>query len=283
MRAVGPWPRRLEIALVVATLAAAGGVAIVEVESPVAGALRSGRALVGMIALEGGPDAAASSFLAIYHPWPRSLAVLEAPPAKGDALRAIDPDGKLPALDFTLRARLRSPAPSSAAALREWIAGWPRGLPFWIEAARAAGLPLYARVLLALEAYRLGTGEIRPVRLPAPALRSQLLELLLAPAPPPAEPAQLRCEILNASGEAGVALRATKVLRSHEVDVMDYGNAPTRTGTRLVDRAARPRDARRVAELLGCPDAEVSTEFEPRAQAPLAVLLGQDFRRCRRL
>ncbi len=107
---------------------------------------------------------------------------------------------------------------------------------------------------------------------------------VLRDVPPASRLSDLRVEVLNASGEAGVALSATKALRADQVDVIDYGNAAApEPETRLVDRAGRPRDARRVAELLGCPDAEVWTQYDPQAMSPVALVLGQDFRRCRRL
>ncbi|MBI4423755.1 MAG: LytR C-terminal domain-containing protein [Elusimicrobia bacterium] len=285
-RVVGSGWRRGELALACLSLALAAGLAVLESRSELARALRAGAPLLGTLALEDRKASSpAASFVAVYHPVPRSLIVVELPAGTAGALLEAAPGG-LASAPIRLTAAAEGP-PASAGAARRWIAGWPRGLAFWLEAARwarASGrrvLGAYDLVLLALEGYRLPLSELRLSTLPAPALRARLLEALAAPAEPAAEPAALRVEVLNASGESGIALQATKVLRWLRVDVMDFGNAPTAVDeTRFIDRLGRPQDARRVAALLGCPDAEFWTRLEPDAAAPVAAVLGRDFRRC---
>lgn len=321
MRTVGPWAGRLEAVLVALLLAAMAGLAALEASSGLAATLRSGRALRGLITVPA-PDPAEPPglFFLAYHPALRTLDVIELPRGEapqpkgktleqlyrkayaqgGDAraaaqamaeagLRLLDPDGGLGPLDFARTLPLPALEPSLGHGLRR-LAARPRGLHFLAGAAREArrcGPPLaacaYEAALLSAEAYRLAPGSVRPVFLPAAAHRQQLLETVLSPAPAPAEPSELRTDVLNASGETGVAQNATKVLRSLRVDVIDIGNAAAEPETRIVDRAGRPNDARLLSELLGCPDVPVWTQFDPAASAQLAVLLGEDFRRCRGL
>lgn len=297
-RTVGAWVRRLELGLVVLLLSAAAELAVLESRSELAKGLRTGAPLVAILVEDSDPPA---FFGAVYRPRLRALDLVKLPNAepgqpKARGLERLYKQGGLsgelpeavgallgagrPALSLTLPAGAGSEAP----ALRRWILSWPRGLAFWraaLGAARRSGLPLYEAALLALEAYRLAPADIRPVWLPAPPVRERLAEVLTGPRPPPSLPAQIHAEVLNASGEPGVAQRATKVLRWHEVDVMDFGNAPgAEPETRIVDRAGKPEDARYVARLLGCADAEVWTQLDPQASVPLSIVLGRDFRRC---
>lgn len=284
MRSPSPWARRLELALAVVLVSAAAALAALEGRSTLAASLRDQTPVVARLSFRG--ETRGSSFVLVYHPRARTLDVAD---LAGKPLSAADPEGTLGPPAFEASIAVEGEPPTDALAARRWFTSWRRGLRFWREAARPQarqaleGLTLYERALVALEAYRLAPASIRPVWPPAAAHRRELWAGLLRETPAPADPAQIRVEVLNGCGEAGVALGATKVLRWHQVDVIDYGNAGPQEETRLVDRAGRPADARRVAELLGCPDADVWTQYDPQATAPVALVLGKDFRRCRRL
>jgi LytR cell envelope-related transcriptional attenuator len=68
----------------------------------------------------------------------------------------------------------------------------------------------------------------------------------------PAPAARVRVEVLNASGRAGLAREATRLLRDAGFDVVHYGNArgfPPDTSL-VLDRAGRMDAARQVADAL---------------------------------
>ncbi|MBI4347465.1 MAG: LytR C-terminal domain-containing protein [Elusimicrobia bacterium] len=284
MRSLNSWARPVELALVVVGLSVAVALGALERRSGLAASLRAGAPVVARLSFRG--ETRGSSFVLVYHPSSRTLDIAD---LAGKPLTAADPDGVLPPPAFEASVDVLGEAPADALAVRRLLDSWPRGLRFWWEAARPsrqgalAGTSAYDRALIALEAYRLAPGSVRPVWPPASAYRRELWASLLRDAPASADPAQIRVEVLNGSGESGLALSATKALRWHQVDVIDYGNADDHGETHLVDRAGRPSDARRVAELLGCPDADVWTQYDPSATAPVALVLGRDFRRCRRL
>lgn len=304
--------RRLQIVLALALLGSAAALALLESRSGVAASLREGRPLTGLLAsADAGSGEPPGFFLSVYRPLEGALDVVALPPSeaprsggrtlervyrqgggltaelKGAATQLLGP-GPYPEPSFAFR--VPAAAGPDSAAFRRWLLGWPRGLQFWAQVARIAASPArgelgaYDAVLLAREAYRLEPRGIRPVGLPPGPLRERLAGLLLEAPPAAVPPPQIRVEALNASGEPGVAQRATKLLRWFEVDVIEFGNASeAEPETRFVDRAGRPEDARLVARVLGCPDAEVRTALDPQAAVTLSVILGSDFRRCRAL
>jgi len=96
--------------------------------------------------------------------------------------------------------------------------------------------------------------------------------------------APMTAEVINASGAAGVALRATKILRLRGVDVVHFGNAPAPEPTmRIIVHSGRPDDAGTVIDAFGCPEADTVVELEPDPQASVSVILGRDYTRCARL
>ena len=273
--------RQGELLLAAALVCAAAGLTALDHGSSVATALRQGRPVTALLSFDAeSPGSRPTRYYLAYRPAVRALDILALPPDWLKQLPAFPPP------DFELNAA--GPAPEDPSELRRRIEEWPRGPRFfaaaaaWARRSPAAADP-YGAALLILEAYRLAPADVRLLWIPPAELRERLSERLFGPEPPAAEPSSLRVEVQNASGEPGVALAATKVLRWREADVIDYGNAQVQDASRLVDRAGRPQDARRVGELLGCPGLEVWTRLESPATAPVAVVLGRDWRRCRRL
>lgn len=89
--------------------------------------------------------------------------------------------------------------------------------------------------------------------------------------------------MLNASGKAGLAKLATRVLRRAGIDVVTFGNAPTAAGTlastRIVVRrgtAAVGERVRRALEVdMGV--GRVAVDLDSTRLLDASVLLGRDF------
>ncbi|MFA5137817.1 MAG: LytR C-terminal domain-containing protein [Elusimicrobiota bacterium] len=164
-----------------------------------------------------------------------------------------------------------------------WPLFWGRMRPRLPEAER--GLGPYDAFLLARLVSALAPDDIRLSRLPEAGLLNVFLPRLLFRRESERVPeAHLTAEVLNASGKGGVALRATKLLRWHEFDVIHFGNAQAPTAsTRVVDRVGRPEAARAILRCLGCGDVDVVTAMEDTPQADISITLGRDFERCSRL
>jgi hypothetical protein len=93
----------------------------------------------------------------------------------------------------------------------------------------------------------------------------------------PAEPA-VRVEVLNASGESGLARRATDVLRRAGFDVVFYGNAPdsvSADSTVVLDRVGEAARAQAVARALGL--GTVRSLVDPALVLDVTVWLGKDW------
>lgn len=164
---------------------------------------------------------------------------------------------------------------------------WPR---LAASASRALAensseMTLYDAFLLARELARLSPDRVHLSRLLEPRRLGLLLGRVFgrtAGLPEPSGPATV--EVLNAAGAPGVALRATKVLRSKGFDVVHFGNARTlEQGVRVVDRAGRAASARELVRILGCPDTDVVSAIEEEPRAAVTVYLGHAYTRCDRL
>lgn len=150
--------------------------------------------------------------------------------------------------------------------LKLWLTENNRPLKFWgkLAALLRADLPvpLFDRLALALELHRLRPDDVRPAYGPS--------------APPGGEPpAEPVAEILNASSRKGLASEAGKVLRSRQVDVVSFGNAPPRRRTVVYDRTGRFETAARVARMLGC-GAQPVTRVDPSRLVDVTVILSED-------
>ena len=96
---------------------------------------------------------------------------------------------------------------------------------------------------------------------------------------PPGPPGgmRVRVEVLNGGGVAGVAGRATDVLRELGFDVVFYGNAQEsgQNTSRVVDRVGRLDAARSVADALGI--RSVRSEPDSNLYLDVTVVLGTDW------
>jgi len=144
----------------------------------------------------------------------------------------------------------------------------------------APELSAYDAWTLAREASALSPGGVRLARLSDAAGAAEFVARAVSPSA--AEAPARTVEVLNSSGDLGVALKATKILRWRGVDVIHFGNSrgPESASTRFVDRTGRPEAAEAVRRALDCPDAEVLTEVESSPRASVSVILGRDYARC---
>jgi hypothetical protein len=110
--------------------------------------------------------------------------------------------------------------------------------------------------------------------------------LLLRPArshQPPAEPAapaprvRVQVEVLNGTRRQGAARTATRMLRSHGLDVVFLGNADSlEDSTRVIVRRGDPARARYIASALGA--GKVVVQSDTFRRVDVSVILGEDFR-----
>ncbi|MFH1726206.1 MAG: LytR C-terminal domain-containing protein [Elusimicrobiota bacterium] len=178
--------------------------------------------------------------------------------------------------------------------MKRRLVAWAKDPLFWPRfpaAARGilgndiAGLKPYDAFLLATRYQRLDPERVHLGRMPGPELISPFLKAVFSHAAGlPETDGPVTVEVLNAMGTAGVAFKATKVLRWKGFDVVHFGDARVRERTtRFMDRVGRPDGTRAVIAALGCPDSEVLTAMEERPRASVMVLIGGDYARCSQL
>lgn len=272
---------------------------------------------------EGRPAVVAPALYLLYHdPARRSLDAVLLPPGMpaGEGRRTLA-DAYSEALSGGPEAAAVAMADAAAAALRS-VPGWPERaegpllrLPLTVSAAVAPGSPpaaaralsraaddpflwLRAPLLLArlprgsawdaavlLRALR-GDGPdgVRASRWPAPELAGAFAAWLAEGRASADRRGVVTVEVLNAGGPAGVALRATKVLRWAGFDVVHFGNAAApEARTAATDRVGHPEAARAALAALGCPGADALTALEPGPLTMVSVTLGGDYASCARL
>lgn len=100
---------------------------------------------------------------------------------------------------------------------------------------------------------------------------------LEVPAPPPLNPADVRVEVLNGAGKAGLARDATHALRSDGFDVVFFGNAGHFDHARsvVIDRMGQPDLARAVAASLRVDS--ITTAVDSSLMLEVTVVLGADW------
>ena len=82
-------------------------------------------------------------------------------------------------------------------------------------------------------------------------------------------------EVLNGTGRAGLARAATRLLRSHGIDVVNYGNTDSVPQTALLVRRGDRDRARAVARALGA--GQIREAPDSLRGVDVTVLLGHDF------
>jgi polyisoprenyl-teichoic acid--peptidoglycan teichoic acid transferase len=88
---------------------------------------------------------------------------------------------------------------------------------------------------------------------------------------------RLVVEVLNGTQRQGAARSATRMLRSHGVDVVFLGNADSAEGlTRVIVRRGSPERARTVGAVLGT--SKIVVEPDTFRRVDVSVILGEDFR-----
>ena len=88
---------------------------------------------------------------------------------------------------------------------------------------------------------------------------------------------RLMVEVLNGTRRQGVARTATRMLRSHGVDVVFLGNADSaEIVTRVIVRRGDPERARTVAGVLRT--GKIVVEADTFRRVDVSVILGEDFR-----
>jgi hypothetical protein len=87
---------------------------------------------------------------------------------------------------------------------------------------------------------------------------------------------RLVVEVLNGTQRQGAARSATRMLRSHGVDVVFLGNADSAEGlTRVIVRRGSPERARTVGAVLGT--SKIVVEPDTFRRVDVSVILGEDF------
>lgn len=99
-----------------------------------------------------------------------------------------------------------------------------------------------------------------------------------AAAPPPAVPLarKITVKVRNGTKRSGLALSATRLLRSSGFDVLDWGDYNARqVKTRVLDRSGTIENARKVAQTLGTES--VLSDVDPSLRTDVEVILGDDY------
>ncbi len=86
----------------------------------------------------------------------------------------------------------------------------------------------------------------------------------------------IQVQVLNASGNDGMALRLTDFLRSRGYDVVDIGNAAGTARTAVVDRSGKPGAATGLAEAMGLKDPLIRRQIDQKLLLDVTVVLGRD-------
>lgn len=261
-----------------AFLAALLALAAIEYNSPLATAMRTGKPWSCWASFQpaGSSAGVARLFLALYRPSRRTLELIYFPETasipKAKALLA-EAAGEL----FQPPDNFISARPSSWSEADAAIAAKERLLN--LDARRlSTNIPLFDKLLGALEIRRFEPGSLHPAWLPEPAYRREYFIGLFGPdAAAPGPGRLITAEILNSSERKGIASQVTKILRSKGIDVVNYGNLPGRQSKTLVyDRTGRFSNAFFVQEKLPCPSSEAITQINPKRLVDVTVILADD-------
>ncbi len=299
----------MERALTLAVFAVVALAAWLESRSTAAACVRAGKPWATLIAFEAAPEPP-RLYLALFHPAKRAADLVyipdstkmtdgrplsaaredslanDADPAgaakdEADAARellrpllGLDADGGAGRFVYVQAAPSDEPDPALQGA------AWTRRLP-WRLAFSTKGLRAdigrAERLVAAVELHRLGRAGLRPAWLPEDDGARRAFLGRLATEAPPAKPERLTVEVLNATGRHGIALEATKILRSGGADVMASSNAPSRQDkTVIYDRSGAFENASTVKRMLGCRDAEEVSRPDEKRLVDVTVILADD-------
>lgn len=116
----------------------------------------------------------------------------------------------------------------------------------------------------------------RPVRSPAAAPSATAARVVAEPAwPVPDGEETAVAEVLNGTGRSGLARLGARLLRSHGIDVITYGNGDSSAQTLILVRRGNQRRARLVRSALGV--GEIREEPDSTRRVDVTVVLGTDF------
>jgi len=229
------------------------------------------------------PSLPTSFHLAAYDPVLRLLSIAHLPgKTKFDDLPSIEGASAPTAiLRADLPALLEEDEPSVATSLAlKARASSPRA---WLSLARALiggtlsgdKSPL-ENFIFALELRSVRLENIRSGRMPENAESLELLGWVLAADLRRSKEKAITAEVLNGVGEAGLASRASKMLRLRGIDVMAMGGSRPRKRTLVYDRVGDFRRAAEARNGLGCPSARTATRVDPSRAVDVSVELGED-------
>lgn len=258
---------RLERVLTTGLLALVASLAVLEARSPLAKASRENRPWVCRVRLGQGYEGVfgpASGWAITYTPRGASLIWLG---------RAADSDFAEGAPEFNFEVPASAPQEPPLALEK---AVMPRTLTGWVRALRPLS---FERALLLIKLAQLSPDKVRPAYLPEDSTdQAAFTAIALGSAEPPPRKAPITVEVLNASGQRGIAYDVTKFLRSRGADVVHYGNiaGPAAVSETIVfDRTGRFEDAEWVRDRLGCPAAAVS-QVSAKSLVDVTVVLADD-------
>ena len=142
-------------------------------------------------------------------------------------------------------------------------------------------------IMISLDLMRLKPADfIVPIPDNPQRAKAQPSQIILAQDLPaqPQTPKTLVLEILNASGQAGLAADVTRYLRdlsnnaSLDIDVINYASYPRiEQKTKIIDLAGRQEDLKKTANSLGLNNNEIFTAVDKTAISDARIILGKDF------
>ena len=91
----------------------------------------------------------------------------------------------------------------------------------------------------------------------------------------------IQLDVLNGSGETGLAQRMTDYLRARGFDVVEMGNYKTSDveETTVLDRVGNIEAAQQVAAAIGIPEERVQQQLDKSLYLDVSVVIGKDFQR----
>jgi hypothetical protein len=95
---------------------------------------------------------------------------------------------------------------------------------------------------------------------------------------PQSASAKVTVQVLNASGESGLALQVTRRLRNAGFDVVQWGNAPSLQQKSLIRDYKGNAPVQKIASALSPAKMEIVTQLQSNLLVDVEVILGQNFK-----